>query len=70
MHIVGPSGDVTFDRAAWGGITAANPFVPLPKEFTGPYLALRFHFYYNPEKLPPEQQPVSQQSTTEIQNPQ
>ena len=50
MHIVGPSGDVSLDRAAWGGITASNPFAPLPGEFHGPYLALRFHFYYNPEK--------------------
>ena len=45
-----PSGDVSLDRAAWGGITASNPFAPLPSEFHGPYLALRFHFYYNPAK--------------------
>jgi len=44
------SGDVALDRAAWGGITASNPFAPLPSEFHGPYLALRFHFYYNPAK--------------------
>jgi TonB family protein len=44
------SGDVALDRAAWGGITASNPFPPLPSEFTGPYLALRFRFYYNPDK--------------------
>jgi len=50
MHIIGPSGDVSLDRAAWGGITASNPFAPLPSEFHGPYLALRFHFYYNPAK--------------------
>jgi len=50
MHIVSPSGDVSLDRAAWGGITASNPFAPLPSEFHGPYLALRFHFYYNPAK--------------------
>ena len=41
------------DRAAWGGITACNPFDPLPQQFKGDYLALRMHFYYNPEKLPP-----------------
>jgi outer membrane biosynthesis protein TonB len=46
----GQSGDVALDRAAWGGITASNPFAPLPSEFHGPYLALRFHFYYNPGK--------------------
>jgi TonB family protein len=50
MHIISPSGDVSLDRAAWGGITASNPFAPLPGEFHGPYLALRFHFYYNPAK--------------------
>lgn len=50
MKTVGPSGDVALDRAAWGGITASNPFAPLPPEFHGPYIALRFHFYYNPAK--------------------
>jgi TonB family protein len=42
-----PSGDVALDRAAWGGVTGASPYPPLPKEFKGPYLALRFGFYYN-----------------------
>ena len=50
MRIIGPSGDVALDRAAWGGITASNPFSPLPTEFQGPYLALRFHFFYNPNR--------------------
>lgn len=50
MRIIGPSGYVALDRAAWGGITASSPFPPLPNEFKGPYLALRFHFYYNPER--------------------
>jgi TonB family protein len=50
MNLRGPSGDVALDRAAWGGITASVPFAPLPTEFHGPYLALRFHFYYNPAK--------------------
>jgi len=44
------SGDDALDRAAWAGITGSNPFPPLPREFTGPYLALRFRFYYNPDK--------------------
>ncbi len=48
MRLSGPSGDVSLDRAAWGGITASNPFPPLPGEFRGDHLALRFHFYYNP----------------------
>jgi TonB family protein len=50
LTLRGPSGDVSLDRAAWGGITASNPFAPLPSAFHGPYLALRFHFYYNPQK--------------------
>jgi len=50
MQLVAPSGDVPLDRAAWGSITASTPFVPLPEQFHGPYLALRFHFYYNPPK--------------------
>ncbi|HEY3989337.1 MAG TPA: TonB family protein [Acidobacteriaceae bacterium] len=47
MKLKFPSGDVSLDRAAWGGITGASPYPPLPKEFKGPYLALRFGFYYN-----------------------
>jgi len=50
MRLMSPSGDVSLDRAAWGGITASNPFPPLPGEFGGQYLALRFHFYYNPDR--------------------
>jgi TonB family protein len=50
MVLRSPSGDVALDRAAWGGITASVPFAPLPSEYHGPYLALRFHFYYNPAK--------------------
>jgi TonB family protein len=46
----GSSGDSALDRAAWGGITASNPFPPLPDEFKGQYLALRFHFFYNPDR--------------------
>ena len=53
MKLMGPSGDVALDRAAWGGITGASPYPPLPSEFKGPYLELRFGFYYNtdPDKL-------------------
>ena len=43
-----PSGDVPLDRAAYGGISASDPFSPLPHEFHGPYLALRITFFYNP----------------------
>src|SRR5712692_401108 len=50
MTLAGTSTDVALDRAAWGGITASNPFPPLPGDFGGQYLALRFHFFYNPDK--------------------
>ncbi|MGC1782147.1 MAG: cell envelope integrity protein TolA [Acidobacteriaceae bacterium] len=49
MQLILPSGDVSLDRAAWGGIVGAGPFPPLPKQFKGPYLALRFYFLYNEE---------------------
>jgi len=47
MQLESPSGDVALDKAAWGGITGASPFPPLPKEFKGPFLELRFYFLYN-----------------------
>ena len=50
MKLVAPSGDIPLDRAAWAGITGAAPFPPLPNEFGGQYLALRFTFFYNPSK--------------------
>jgi TonB family protein len=50
MRLVATSGDTQLDRAAWGGITACNPFKPLPEKFTRPYLSLRMRFYYNPDK--------------------
>ncbi len=43
------SGDVALDRAAWGSITASAPFPPLPKEFPGKLLGLRFYYFYNLE---------------------
>jgi TonB family protein len=49
MSIETPSGDIPLDRAAYGGITASDPFSPLPHEFHGPYLALRITFFYNPK---------------------
>jgi TonB family protein len=50
MKLVAPSGDVPLDRAAWAGIVGSDPFPPLPTDFGGQYLALRFRFYYNPTK--------------------
>jgi TonB family protein len=49
MAYVTGSGDVALDRAAYGGITASNPFPPLPREYAGQALRLRFTFYYNPD---------------------
>ncbi len=46
MHLEGPSGDVSLDRAAWGSITGGG-YPPLPKEFKGQNLELRFYFSYN-----------------------
>ena len=50
LKLVTTSGDVALDRPAYGSITASDPFPPLPNEFNGPYLELRFRFYYNPDK--------------------
>lgn len=50
MKLVATSGDIPLDRAAWGGITASIPFAPLPSNYHAPYFALRFRFYYNPDK--------------------
>ena len=35
------------DRAASSAIRASSPFEPLPSEFSGPYIELRFIFLYN-----------------------
>jgi hypothetical protein len=43
------SDDVGLDRAAWGSITMSAPFPPLPKEFPGKLLGLRFYYFYNLE---------------------
>jgi len=48
MQLAGSSNDVALDRAAWGGINGSNPFPPLPSDFKGEYLLLRFTFFYNP----------------------
>lgn len=40
------SGTTSLDHAAFGGITASNPFNPLPGEYKGDELKLRFSFHY------------------------
>jgi hypothetical protein len=47
MKVVGPPADVALARAAWGSITNSAPFEPLPSEFKGQYLQLRFKYFYN-----------------------
>ena len=49
MRVVGTSGDPSLDGAAIVGIDQSGPFPPLPAQFQGQYLALRFHFFYNPD---------------------
>lgn len=41
------SGKEPLDRAAMSAIRASSPFEPLPPAFHGPFLMLRFGFYYN-----------------------
>ncbi|HLJ86426.1 MAG TPA: TonB C-terminal domain-containing protein [Candidatus Angelobacter sp.] len=50
MRLVSTSGDDALDRPAWGSITGSTPFQPLPSEFGGSFLHLRFTFLYNPDK--------------------
>ena len=35
MKLAAASGDIRLDRADWAGITASNPFPPLPANFEG-----------------------------------
>jgi TonB family protein len=42
-----PSGAQPLDRAAVAGISASNPFPPLPSEFKGEQIRLQFTFSYN-----------------------
>jgi TonB family protein len=47
LVIISPSGTEAFDRAAVAGISASNPFPPLPTEFKGDVIRLQFNFAYN-----------------------
>jgi TonB family protein len=47
MKLAGSSGDPPLERACWGSITNSVPFPPLPQEFPGQYLQLRFIYCYN-----------------------
>lgn len=41
------SGKEPLDRAAFSSVRASNPFEPLPSQFTGPYIELRYTYLYN-----------------------
>jgi len=47
LVIVGPSGVQALDRAAVAGVSASNPFPPLPTEFRGSQIRLQLVFSYN-----------------------
>lgn len=47
MHLDARAKDEGLNRAAWGAITAAQRFPPLPADFKGPNLQLRVHFVVN-----------------------
>ena len=47
------SGKEPLDRAAVSSIRASNPFPPLPPQFKGPYIEVRYTYYYNLQ--PPNQ---------------
>jgi hypothetical protein len=51
--LVRPSGKDPLDRAAASAIRTSSPFEPLPPAFSGPYIELRFSFFYN--LTPPSQ---------------
>jgi hypothetical protein len=44
---VRPSGKEPLDRAAISSIRSSNPFEPLPPAFSGPFIELRFTYFYN-----------------------
>jgi TonB family protein len=50
LVIASPSGTTAFDRAAVAGISASNPFPPLPAAYKGDQIRLQMAFSYN---LPP-----------------
>lgn len=41
------SGEEALDHAALGSITASNPLPPLPSEFSGDRIRMRFYYFYN-----------------------
>jgi TonB family protein len=50
LVIIDSSGTESLDRAAVAGISASNPFPPLPTEYKGERIVVQFNFAYN---MPP-----------------
>jgi len=57
MKLVGRSGNVDLDKAAWGAIVASS-YPPLPTEFKGPRLTIQFEFVYNLKAKPNNPIPI------------
>lgn len=47
LVIASPSGTKALDRAAVAGVSASNPFPPLPAAYLGDQIRLQFNFLYN-----------------------
>jgi TonB family protein len=47
LVIADPSGTEAFDRAAVAGISASDPFPPLPADYKGDQIRLQLTFSYN-----------------------
>jgi hypothetical protein len=47
LNLERTSGKDPLDTAAMSSIRASNPFEPLPPQFKGPYIELRFTYFYN-----------------------
>jgi len=52
LNLERTSGKDPLDRAAMASLQASNPVEPLPPQFKGPFIELRFGFYYN--LIPPD----------------
>ena len=46
-QIVRNSGKEPLDRAAYSSVRASNPFESLPPQFKGPFIELRYTYFYN-----------------------
>jgi outer membrane biosynthesis protein TonB len=46
-QILHNSGKEPLDRAAYSSVRASNPFDQLPPQFSGPYIELRYTYFYN-----------------------